>query len=158
MNKKVLNSITAVTLCGVIAYTSFSFAGATSVDVINADMKGNHVRLISDTENYIVKDGKTDYKVVLPENCSSTITTAASELTTFFYEATGITLPVIDDTKVGEVTENSQYISLGNTSLLRASSIIDSITYDSLNFCGVICNLSFIFYFILSLSLFDESV
>lgn len=136
MNKKVLKSITAVALCGVIAYASFSFTGETSVEVANADMTGNHVRLVSDTEEYIVKDGKTDYKVVLPENCSSTIKTAASELTTFFYEATGITLPVIDDAKVSEVTASSQYISLGNTSLLRASSVIDSITYESLNTDG----------------------
>ena len=136
MNKKVLNSITAVALCGVIAYTSFSFTGETSVDVATADMTGNHVRFIEDTNDYIVKDGKTDYKIVLPENCSSTIKTAASELTTFFYEATGITLPVIDDTKVSEVTESSQYISLGNTSLLRASSVADSITYESLNTDG----------------------
>lgn len=136
MNKRRLHSITALTLCGVMMCTGFSFTGKTSVDVAKADMTGNHVRIVSDTEEYIVKDGKTDYKVVLPENCSSIITTAASELTTFFYEATGIALPVIDDSQVSEVTANSQYISLGNTSLLRASSVIDSITYDSLNTDG----------------------
>ena len=136
MNKRRLHSITALTLCSVMVCTVFSFTGKTSVDVAKADMTGNHVRIISDTEEYIVKDGKTDYKVVLPENCSSVIMTAASELTTFFYEATGITLPVIDDSQVSEVTASSQYISLGNTSLLRASSVIDSITYDSLNTDG----------------------
>ncbi|MBR2374731.1 MAG: DUF4838 domain-containing protein [Clostridia bacterium] len=135
MKKKVFNSITALALCSVIASTSFSFAGTTSADVAKADMTGNHVRIISDTEQYIVQDGKTDYKVVVPENCSSIVTTAASELVTFFYEATGITLSVIDDTQATVSTE-SKYFSLGDTTLLRASSVYESVTYASLNTDG----------------------
>jgi hypothetical protein len=134
MKKKTLNASIALALCGVTAFGIVTFqkdrASAT------AEATGNHVRIVRDTDEYIVKGGKTDYKVVIPENCSGVVSTAASEFTGFFYEATGITLDVVEDSEVKEVTENSKYISIGDTSLLRASSIYKSITYDALGTDG----------------------
>ncbi len=136
MNKKILNSLTALSLCGVMTAVGLAFTKDEPTKTATAEKTGNHVRIISETNDYIVKNGKTDYKVVLPENCSSVVSTAASELTSFFYEATGITLPVVEDSQIKEVTQNSQYISLGNTTLLRSSSVYDSITYETLSTDG----------------------
>ena len=134
MNKKKLNSFITLALCGVVACGSVYFQNKTSP--VSADMTGNHVRIVNETDDYIVKNGKTDYTVVIPENCGTVVTTAMNELTSFFYEATGITLPVVGDSQVKEVTETSRYISLGDTTLLRASSAYASVNYDALGSDG----------------------
>ena len=48
---------------------------------------------------------------------------AAEDLQNFFYEATGITLSVIPDTKMGSLSSNSRYFSVGNTNLLEEAGI-----------------------------------
>ncbi|MBR0189470.1 MAG: DUF4838 domain-containing protein, partial [Clostridia bacterium] len=62
----------------------------------------------------VVKNSTTDYCLVLPENPSRIIQFAAKELNQFFYQATGLSLPVIYG---GEdlTTGYSHFISLGNT-------------------------------------------
>ena len=48
---------------------------------------------------------------------------AAEDLQKFFYEATGITLSVIPDTQIGELSSNIRYFSVGNTFLLSEAGI-----------------------------------
>lgn len=136
MKNKILHSFTAIALCLIIGIAGTSFKNVDSHQTAVADSTENHVRNITDTRYYLVKDGKTDYKVVIPENCSSVISMAVSELTGFFYEATGINLTVVEDSQVLDFTENSKYISLGKTSLLEHSSINSSINYDLLDYDG----------------------
>ena len=71
------------------------------------------------TSEYILKNGRTDYAIVLPENSNSYEETAASELSLLFYEATGISLSTIRN---DELTHNdtAHYFSIGNTSLLES--------------------------------------
>lgn len=76
---------------------------------------------------YLVKDGASDYKLVLPEDAAGLIQIAASEFNKFFSESTGVTLPVIADK---EVQSGEHYISIGETSLLKETDI--SYTYDEL--------------------------
>ena len=55
----------------------------------------------------LVKDGATDYRIVIPASATSWQTTAAAELTTFFKQATGITLETITDDPADDSSESS---------------------------------------------------
>ncbi len=71
---------------------------------------------------YIMQNGVTDYVVVIPENADTYETLARNELVLLFNEATGVNLPVVTDT--GKTfDENTKYISIGNTTLLKTSGI-----------------------------------
>ena len=63
----------------------------------------------------LVKDGKTEYSILLPEEAEEYEQTAADELRTFFEMATGILLEV--NTDAGQVSTNEHVFSLGNTKL-----------------------------------------
>lgn len=74
---------------------------------------------------YLAKDGKSDYVVVLPKDSSVTLKKAANELVKYFAEATGVSLDVTDDS-VGITHGNTQtYLSLGITSLYNSADIAD---------------------------------
>ena len=79
----------------------------------------NHKFLYKTTETYMVKDGKTSYKVVVPEIETQSVSYAKSELSRFFKEATGIDLKFVKDTGLTHNAEN-RYISLGDTSLYKS--------------------------------------
>ena len=88
MRKKVIGSV-SVLLIAVMA-----FVGCGKNEPVYIDDGGKTI----DKEctvvegSYIVKQGKTDYVIVTENNPDADITTAASELQTFFEEATGINL------------------------------------------------------------------
>lgn len=68
-------------------------------------------------DEYIVRRGKTDYVIVTENAPSSDVKTAASEFTTFFKEATGLTLPVMQDKDT--TGKEKKIISFGSTSYAR---------------------------------------
>lgn len=76
---------------------------------------------------YLVKDGATDYKLVVPEEASSLILIATSEFNKFVSESTGVQLPVITDK---EVKAEDKYISIGETTVLQETDI--TYEYDEL--------------------------
>ena len=45
----------------------------------------------------IVENGKSDYKIVVPENADAIISFAASETQNFIKDSTGVTIPVVSD-------------------------------------------------------------
>lgn len=78
---------------------------------------------------YLVKDGRSPYRIVIPEDASSVIRFAAGELQMFFREATGITLPVEGDE--GESFDEDAYVlSVGDTSVFRGSG--EEVSYEEL--------------------------
>lgn len=79
----------------------------------------NHSFSYKATNTYMVKNGKTSYKVVVPETETQIISYAKSELSRFFKEATGISLKFITDKGLTHNDAN-RYISLGNTSLYKS--------------------------------------
>ena len=88
----------------------------------------------TETENYVVRDGATGYKVALPENVSTEINYARNELVNLFKEATGVTLDVVSGANLTHSAEN-KYISLGKTGLYESSGL--SVDFDSLKSDGV---------------------
>ena len=87
----------------------------------------NHKFSYKTTDTYMVKDGKTSYKVVVPEIETQSISYAKSELSRFFKEATGVDLKFIKDTGLSH-NDSNRYISLGDTSLYKSLNRDDDIT------------------------------
>lgn len=72
---------------------------------------------------YLLKDGMTDYAVVLPKTLDKIQTVAFEEFKLLFARATGITtLKVVRDTDV-TYSEDAKYISIGNTSYIEQAGI-----------------------------------
>lgn len=74
------------------------------------------------TGNYIFRDGKTNYKIVIPKNSTEKERLASTELSGILAEATGIKMETVTD-EGRSFTKESEYISIGNTSLLSESGI-----------------------------------
>ncbi|MBR2385334.1 MAG: DUF4838 domain-containing protein, partial [Clostridia bacterium] len=86
--------------------------------------EGVHDFTAPETDEYIVQDGKSDYKILLPAKADSNIIVAESELKFFFEQATGVKLESVVETGDGiEHTENAKYISLGKTKMLESTGI-----------------------------------
>lgn len=69
---------------------------------------------------YLVDEGVSKYKIVVPKQESSLITIATSEFNKFFSESTGVTLPVVTD---DEIKDGDKYISIGETTVLKETDI-----------------------------------
>ena len=75
---------------------------------------GVHIDNSVKTDGYFLKDGLTDYKILLPQNYTADEFFAADELINFFAEGTGVMLSIVYD---NAVSNTEKYISIGNTTL-----------------------------------------
>ena len=83
---------------------------------------GTHIYTATETNEYLVKGGKTEYKLVIPASASKTLGIAQKEFSDLFKDATGINIEVKTDTEVTDAS-SGKYISLGRTKLLEDSGI-----------------------------------
>ncbi len=82
---------------------------------------GTHVFNMTDTQDYIVKNGVSDYKLVMPEKPTKEELTAKEEFVELFKEATGVSIVTVSDGGVLTHDANAKYISLGYTSVLKSA-------------------------------------
>ncbi len=76
------------------------------------------------TSELMIKNGKTDYKILMPADADSYLFVAEKELKYFFEEATGVTLETVTEPKDGFThTADAKYISLGNTKMFASSGV-----------------------------------
>lgn len=68
----------------------------------------------TETENYILKNGASDYKIVIPQKAKGNEVTAANELQAIFLEATGVRLPITSDDDTS-VSVSDKLFSVGRT-------------------------------------------
>lgn len=71
----------------------------------------------------LVKDGKSAYKIVLPQNATDIERTASEEIVELLGEATGVTYEVITDAGLS-FSESDHYISLGKNTLSEQAQIV----------------------------------
>lgn len=73
----------------------------------------------------LVKDGKSDYRILLPagEREDEFLSAAAEDLQFYFREATGVTLPIVTDDLP---LRGGNLLSVGNTELVRAAGLMPS--------------------------------
>ncbi len=69
---------------------------------------------------YLVNNGETEYKIVIPEGTGGLLKIASSDLSRFVSEATGVNIPVITDK---EASGEGKFISIGQTTLLENTEI-----------------------------------
>lgn len=121
--KDKFKKLVALICCVTCLVTSLSACStATETTEFTVDNSANHIWNVSETENYLVKNGNTDYKIVLPENASTIIKDASKELMQLMAGATGATFSTINDT---ETFAGGKYISLGNTSIAASADVYD---------------------------------
>lgn len=77
----------------------------------------------ADYGEYLLKNDNSDYKIVLPQGSSATLTKAADELVKYFAEATGVTLDKIYDSADMIHGKTQAYLSLGNTTLCGSANL-----------------------------------
>lgn len=85
--------------------------------------QGTHKINYSDGDGYLVKDGKSDYVVVVPYAASSMISQVKTDFIILFKKATGISLNFKYDNEALSFDEHSKYISIGDTKLVKSAGI-----------------------------------
>lgn len=96
---------------------------SSTIDASRVSYSGTHVFNVTETEKDFIKDGKTDYKLVVSSKASAVVANAVTEFRYFFEKATGINLDVIYDNGDMSHSANQKYISIGETSLLKTSGV-----------------------------------
>ena len=75
---------------------------------------GKHESIVKDTNNFLVKNGKSDYKILIIQTPSDLEKEAANELVLFLKKATGVELEIINDQ---ETDCCGKYLSVGKNAL-----------------------------------------
>ena len=131
MRKKLFRSILFV-LIGLVACCSCvsckdetaSSGGETGdTSVTRVSYQGVHEINATETDNYLVRNGKTDYVVVISASASKMISQVKTDFIILFKKATGISLSFKYDDAVGEFDEKAHYISIGETALVAQAGI-----------------------------------
>lgn len=95
----------------------------------NNNGSNGEVPVLPESDYYLVKDGKTDYTVVIPQNCDRTLVFAAEELAYFFKQATALKIDVKTDAEISAFGDVG-YINLGDTVFFRSfnfNDVVDSL-------------------------------
>ena len=76
-----------------------------------------------DTNEYILRNGNSDFAIVLPEKPNTYELFAADELQLFFNQATGVKLPIYNEDKI-TYSDSSKYFLLGETDIAENKGVI----------------------------------
>ncbi|MBQ4098928.1 MAG: DUF4838 domain-containing protein [Clostridia bacterium] len=116
----------AIIVAAVIALSTVSFfVIRCAVNGKDKDpiVRGLHERTATETDIDLVKEGKTDYVIVLGENeKNEQVLFASSELIQNFSKATGIYLQTKKDSEIN-YSKDSKVLSIGETSLLQKAGV-----------------------------------
>ncbi len=118
---KTLKRTAILFLALLMAFGSFAGCNAINNSSSTSD-NGNNELAIKETENYIIKDSKSDYKIVIADEPRGYEAYAAEELSTFIAQSSSITLPIVKESEV-IVNESSKLIILGETELTEQAQI-----------------------------------
>lgn len=130
--KKLLKSLICATLIFSTLISAFACDGQTS-DISAETKYGTHLAEVEDLQYALIEDGTSDFKIVIPAECSNTEKIAQEELAYFLREATGYEPEFIYDNGL-TFDEDAKYISVGDTALLQTSGIV--VNYKQLKSTG----------------------
>ncbi len=100
-----------------------AFVGCTNPNAVSKEEregKGVHTAKVQETQGYFVRNGLSDYKLVLPVDAKDYEKEAATLINKYTKFATDMEYDVITD---AQVYDGGKYISLGETTLLHESGI-----------------------------------
>ena len=78
--------------------------------------------------DYLFSDGTSDYKIVLPSDADADEALAGERLQSLFKEATGFTLPMVQDTAISTVGEEDRYIFIGDSGIAVEKGMVPNLT------------------------------
>lgn len=138
-----MKKIVAIFLCVVTAIASASCSSGNNGSNSNGGEKevteiGGEPLAFSDTNEYLVENGKSDYKIAVGAEASKTEKYAAEELQYFIEKSTAVKLEIVTDDTLSH-DNNAKYLSVGENELLKAQSDI-TIDYKELGENGVTVN------------------
>ena len=119
-----MKKITSIILLILFLISNFCLFNGCDNNKSNSNQGQN---VVEQTSNFIVKDGKSDYKVITPKNAQSNIESALSEFVGYFNEATGIMLETIRDDSLQSISEQDKYIIIGQTSFAKNNNLIPTV-------------------------------
>lgn len=93
-----------------------------TVDVSDGEetFQGTHIYDYEERNDYLISEGESEYKIVIPKGSDSLLQFAANEIVMFLELSTGVTLAVVSDEDVS-YTAGDKYISLGDTTVAAAA-------------------------------------
>ena len=138
MKKVIVFLLTAVTFLGMFTACKKKDGADSNGGTALKTTIGDEPVAIDDTDEFLVNDGKTEYKIVVGADATITERYAAEELQSFIEQSTAVKIPVVTDETVSH-DNNGRYISVGDTSLLKAQTDI-AVNYSELGENGVTVN------------------
>ena len=101
-----------------VCIATFASCGSDKTD----NSGGESAQALKETEIDLVKNGESEYRIVIPDEASEIVAYAASEIELNVKKSTGILLPVVTSTEAGN--DLSGYnLSLGETALAKAANV-----------------------------------
>lgn len=113
-----MSSATLLSACG-----GGSSEDQSSVPGGGETVSEKHRFTATETSDYLVKNGKSSYKILVPSTSDDQLLYAQSELTTLFKEATGVDLPVVTDDGNVSYSESATYLSLGQNNFWTTAAL-----------------------------------
>ena len=117
--------IIAIILAAVLALSVGVYFIIDSLGAVDdsTTVRGIHERTVTQTDVDLVKNGASDYVIVIPANEeSSSVKFAVEELRQNFYEATSIDLKTKKDNEI-TYSENAKILSIGETSFMQQAGV-----------------------------------
>ena len=108
--KKALTMFLATTLTSSFFLTGCSTESNSSTSGSNDSSSTIEVA----TGDYLVKNGVSSYKIVLPDDADSDELLAGERLQSLFKEGTGSYLPIVYDNEISGIDSNDKYILIGD--------------------------------------------
>ena len=126
--KKLFKTLILCLLVLTMAMSAFACGAEEEVEIIEGVKKyhyeGTHIRTQNEIPGkFLVKDGVTDYKLVVSDSTNKYVVNAKTDFLILFEKATGISIEAVLDKEVPDYTADSKYISLGNTKLVEQAGI-----------------------------------
>lgn len=92
---------------------------------------GQHTVVVEETEKWLTRNGRSDYRIVVPTDCSRTVSLAASELRQLLGDASGVNPDIVEE---ADAPTDCKFISVGRTQRLAAANI--AVDVDTLGLSG----------------------
>jgi len=140
MKKLFIIALCVITAC-CAAFSTGCFGGEknnTDTPAESPAKIGDEPLAFDDSNEYLVRNGKSEYRIVLASDASKIVKYAAEELQYFVEKSTAVKLPITSDADVAH-DNNAKYISVGENRLLSAQNDI-AVNYEELGENGVTVN------------------
>ncbi len=109
-----------------LALMSSAFACGEETPTATKPVNPDHNVTVVESDGYLVRNGRSDYRILLPEEPSEILEFAAQELNYFYEQTTGAKLKIV---KGGQYTAKDKVLSIGDTAVAQSADL--TVSYDT---------------------------